>query len=119
MVNQNKIFSFKIKRQAKNLFPSDVKRTVAVEQQPALKNKRLKNFASVGRASTLWPGIRGFNAHPSRTKVKKEKKKKVPGQLLYCFAGPYKYRNAPKYRKAHGYTKKHLYMVGKKNVLFV
>ena len=28
MVNQNKIFSFKIKRQAKNVFPRDVKRTV-------------------------------------------------------------------------------------------
>ena len=28
MVNQNNIFSFKIKRQAKNLFPSDVERTV-------------------------------------------------------------------------------------------
>ena len=29
MVNQNKIFSFKIKRQAKNVFPRDVERTVA------------------------------------------------------------------------------------------
>ena len=29
MVNQNKIFSLKIKRQAKNVFPSDVERTVA------------------------------------------------------------------------------------------
>ena len=28
MVIQNKIFSFKIKRQAKNVFPSDVERTV-------------------------------------------------------------------------------------------
>ena len=28
MVNQNKIFSFKIKRQAENVFPSDVERTV-------------------------------------------------------------------------------------------
>ena len=28
MVNQNKIFSFKIKRQAKNIFPRDVERTV-------------------------------------------------------------------------------------------
>ena len=28
MVNQNKIFSFKIKRQAKNVFPRDVERTV-------------------------------------------------------------------------------------------
>ena len=28
MVNQNKIFSFKIKRQAKNVFPSDVESTV-------------------------------------------------------------------------------------------
>ena len=28
MVNQNKIFSFKIKRQAKKVFPSDVERTV-------------------------------------------------------------------------------------------
>ena len=28
MVHQNKIFSFKIKRQAKNVFPRDVKRTV-------------------------------------------------------------------------------------------
>ena len=28
MVNQNKIFSFEIKRKAKNVFPSDVKRTV-------------------------------------------------------------------------------------------
>ena len=28
MVNQNKIFSFKIKRHAKNVFPRDVERTV-------------------------------------------------------------------------------------------
>ena len=28
MVNQNKIFSFRIKRQAKNVFQSDVERTV-------------------------------------------------------------------------------------------
>ena len=28
MINQNKIFSFKIKCQAKNVFPSDVERTV-------------------------------------------------------------------------------------------
>ena len=28
MVKQNKIFSFKIKRQAKNVFPRDVERTV-------------------------------------------------------------------------------------------
>ena len=28
MVNQNKIFSFTIKRQAKNVFPRDVERTV-------------------------------------------------------------------------------------------
>ena len=28
MVNRNKMFSFKIKRQAKNVFPSDVERTV-------------------------------------------------------------------------------------------
>ena len=28
MVNQNKTFSFKIKRQAKDVFPSDVERTV-------------------------------------------------------------------------------------------
>ena len=31
MVNQNTIFSFKIKRQAKNIFPRDVKRTVGLE----------------------------------------------------------------------------------------
>ena len=30
MVNQNKIFSFEIKRQAKNLFPRDVEKTVSV-----------------------------------------------------------------------------------------
>ena len=30
MVNQNKIFSFEIKRQAKNVFPKDVKRTVGI-----------------------------------------------------------------------------------------
>ena len=28
MVNQNKMFSFKIKRQAENVFPSDIERTV-------------------------------------------------------------------------------------------
>ena len=28
MVSQNKIFSFKIKRQAKNVYPRDVERTV-------------------------------------------------------------------------------------------
>ena len=31
MVNQTKIFSFKIIRQAKNVFPKDVKRTVYEE----------------------------------------------------------------------------------------
>ena len=30
MVNQNKIYSFKIKRQAKNAFPRDVERTVVL-----------------------------------------------------------------------------------------
>ena len=30
MVNQNKIFSFNIKRQAKNIFPRDVERTVSI-----------------------------------------------------------------------------------------
>ena len=30
MVNQNKTYSFKIKRQAKNIFPRDVERTVAI-----------------------------------------------------------------------------------------
>ena len=33
MVNQNKIFSFKIKRQAKTVFPSEVERTVVVYKQ--------------------------------------------------------------------------------------
>ena len=31
MVNQNKIFSFKIKRQVKNIFPSDDERTVSAK----------------------------------------------------------------------------------------
>ena len=31
MVNQNKIFSFKIQREAKNVFPRDVERTVGNE----------------------------------------------------------------------------------------
>ena len=30
MVNQDKIFSFIIKRQAKNVFPNDVERTVII-----------------------------------------------------------------------------------------
>ena len=30
MVTQNKIFSFKIKRKAKNVFPNDVERTVVI-----------------------------------------------------------------------------------------
>ena len=30
MINQNKIFSFKIKCQAKNVFPSDVERTEGI-----------------------------------------------------------------------------------------
>ena len=30
MVNQNKIFSFKIKRQAESVFPRDVERTVVI-----------------------------------------------------------------------------------------
>ena len=30
MVSQNKVLSLKIKRQAKNVFPSDVERTVAI-----------------------------------------------------------------------------------------
>ena len=33
MVIQNKLFSFKIKRQAKNVFPSDVERTVVFSFQ--------------------------------------------------------------------------------------
>ena len=32
MVSQNKRFSFKIKRQAKNVFPKDVERTVVTEK---------------------------------------------------------------------------------------
>ena len=39
MVNQNKIFSFKIKRQAKSVFPSDVERTVGYND---MKNKKKK-----------------------------------------------------------------------------
>ena len=31
MVNLNKIFSFKINRQAKNVYPSDVERTVGIK----------------------------------------------------------------------------------------
>ena len=34
-VNQNKIFLFKIKRQAKNVFPRDVERTVGSDDKPA------------------------------------------------------------------------------------
>ena len=34
MVSQNKMFSFKIKRQAKNVFPRDVERTVANNADP-------------------------------------------------------------------------------------
>ena len=37
MVNQNKIFSFEIKRQAKNVFPKDVERTI--DTQYYLSNK--------------------------------------------------------------------------------
>ena len=37
MVNQNKIFSFKIKCQAKNIFPSDVERTTYFKKQPYKK----------------------------------------------------------------------------------
>ena len=33
MVNQNKIFSFKIKRKAKNVFPRDVEKTVNLQQR--------------------------------------------------------------------------------------
>ena len=33
MVGQNKRFSFKIKRQAKNLFPRDVERTVGISNE--------------------------------------------------------------------------------------
>ena len=40
MVSQNKIFSFKIKRQAKNAFPSDVNSTA---EQNKKKKKKKKN----------------------------------------------------------------------------
>ena len=36
MVSQNKVFSFKIKRQAKNVFPSDVERTLDLQTLVAL-----------------------------------------------------------------------------------
>ena len=54
MVNQNKIFSFKIKRQAKNVFPSDVKRTVTVVHLPAILTiECLTSCALIGRGQSL------------------------------------------------------------------
>ena len=41
MVNQNKIFSFKIMRQAKNVLPSDVERTVGACLTRLYINERL------------------------------------------------------------------------------
>ena len=58
MVNQNKIFSFKLKHQAKNVFPGNVQRTV-----------NLINAASVAQldAPSDWrPGGRGFNPRRGR-----------------------------------------------------
>ena len=36
MVSQNNVFSFKIKRQAKNVFPSDIERTLDLQTLLAL-----------------------------------------------------------------------------------
>ena len=50
MVNQNKIFSFKIKRQAKNVFPRDVERTVALVDTQSDPNINCSvGFAKKGR----------------------------------------------------------------------
>ena len=55
MVNQNKIFSFKMKRQAKNVFPRDVERTVMAFQLPYARTDIYKY--------SFFPGtIRGWNA---------------------------------------------------------
>ena len=48
MFSQNKIFSFKIKRQAKNVFPSNVEKTIEVliTQPPdaSLTSKSIRSF---------------------------------------------------------------------------
>ena len=44
MVGQNKRFSFKIKRQAKNVFPRDAERTVVLfrgSEQPVAKKQKI------------------------------------------------------------------------------
>ena len=56
MVNQNKIFSFKIKRQAKNVLPRDVERTVkATLTQHSSSKTQSKNL----NFTTLWANSAG------------------------------------------------------------
>ena len=47
MVNQNKIFSFKIKHQAKNVFPSDLERTVGRAMTYSIQSFRYAAFLEV------------------------------------------------------------------------
>ena len=58
MVNQNKIFSFKIKRQAKNVFPRDVERTVEISLSEETRNASSVNaFKSRLNQNVIVPEI--------------------------------------------------------------
>ena len=66
MVNQNKKFSYKIKRQAKNILPSDVERTIVwsrefssfVSAYVALNGHSFQNlllFSTAAVCAVWWP----------------------------------------------------------------
>ena len=53
MVNQNKIFSFELKRQAKNVFPKDVERTVDYTTPGEVFDQELMKTPFMGRLFTI------------------------------------------------------------------
>ena len=60
MVNHNKIFSLKIKRQAKHVFPSNVERTVSIRSNRTVNNVDLDQApqkAVSGQVLDFWPLI--------------------------------------------------------------
>ena len=54
MVNQNKIFSFKIKRQSKNIFPRDVERTVVRVFVVRMKNISILGYPAQADLNLHW-----------------------------------------------------------------
>ena len=54
MVNRNKIFSFRIKRQAKNVFPNDVERTVVQNHSiPTFEFENVPHFYFIVRENQI------------------------------------------------------------------